>query len=403
MAADTLWTNARLWTGLSATDDRPEPVGAVACRDGVIVYVGTVGDAPKADEIIDVEGRLTTPGLIDCHTHLVYAGDRSREWMLRLQGAAYEEISRAGGGIAATVNRVRAASEDELVRASMPRLDALVAEGVTAVEIKSGYGLEAEHEAKMLRVARRLGRERPVTIATAHLGAHALPPGARDRDAYIADVIERQLPLAHREGLVDAVDAFVEGIGFSVAQARRVFAAAKSLGLPTKIHAEQLSSLGGAALAAEFDALSADHLEHLDDAGVAALAKAGTVAVLLPGAFYFLKETQKPPVEKLRRAGVPMAVATDCNPGSSPTSSLLLAMNMACTLFGLTPIEALLGVTKNAARALGMSERAGTLEVGKSCDLAIWDAHDPVELVHRFGFNPLFQRVWRGRCPARSR
>jgi imidazolonepropionase len=393
MTADTVWTNARLWTaaGPMISD------GAVAAENGRIAYVGPANGAPAAAGAIDCGGRLVTPGLVDCHTHIVHAGNRAGEWRMRLEGATYEEVARAGGGIVSTVKHVRAASEDELVRQTLPRLDALIGEGVTTIEIKSGYGLDTENETKMLRAARRLGRERAVTVTTTHLGAHAMPPGQTDKDAYIADVIERQLPAAHAEGLADAVDAFTEGIAFSVAQTRRVFAKAKELGLPVKIHAEQLSNLGGAAMAAsEFGALSADHIEYLDDAGVAALSKAGTVAVLLPGAFYFIKETKKPPVEALRRAKVPIAVSTDCNPGSSPLTSLLLAMNMACTFFALTPEEALLGVTRNAAKAIGRDKDLGTLEVGKACDLAIWNATTPAELAYPIGFNPLHSRVWRG-------
>ncbi len=393
MTADTVWTNARLWTGNGPLIEQ----GAVAAKDGAIVYAGPAANVPPAKHAIDCGGRLVTPGLIDCHTHIVHAGNRANEWRMRLEGATYEEVARAGGGIVSTVKNVRAAGEDELVRQSLPRLDALIGEGVTTIEIKSGYGLDTENESKMLRAARRLGRERAITVTTTHLGAHAMPPGTTDKDAYIADVVERQLPAAHKEGLADAVDAFAEGIAFSVEQTRRVFEKAKALGLPVKIHAEQLSNLGGAAMAAaKFGALSADHIEYLDEAGVAALSKSGTVAVLLPGAFYFIKEKQKPPVDLLREAGVPIAVSTDCNPGSSPMTSLLLAMNMACTLFGLTPEEVLVGTTKNAARALGLQARAGTLEAGKSCDLAIWNVAEPAELAYRIGFNPLHQRVWRG-------
>jgi imidazolonepropionase len=393
MIADTAWTNARLWTGTGALVEN----GAVAAKNGTIVYAGAAIGAPQTARVIDCGGRLVTPGLIDCHTHIVHAGNRANEWRMRLEGATYEAVARAGGGIVSTVKNVRTASEDELVRQSLPRLDALIGEGVTTIEIKSGYGLDAENEAKMLSAARRLGRERPVTVTTTHLGAHALPPGATDKDAYIADVVEHQLPQAHQEGLVDAVDAFTEGIAFSVEQTRRVFAKARALGLPVKIHAEQLSNLGGAAMAAsEFGALSADHIEHLDDAGVRALAKADTVAVLLPGAFYFIKEKQKPPVDALRKAGVPMAVATDCNPGSSPMTSLLLAMNMACTFFGLTPEEALLGTTRHAAKALGLAAMTGTLEIGKTSDLAVWNVTEPAELAYRIGYNPLHQRIWQG-------
>lgn len=397
--ADTLWVNGRIWTGETGADGRAAPVldGVIAAKGGRIAYVGALASAPEARMKIDCAGRLVTPGLIDCHTHIVHGGNRAGEWQMRLEGVSYEEVARRGGGIVSTVKATRAASEDELVAQSLPRLDALLAEGVTTIEVKSGYGLDAGNEAKMLRAAGRLGKERAVSVKRTFLGAHAMPPGQTDKDAYIADVIATQLPLVTAEGLADAVDVFTEGIAFSLAQARRVFAAAKEARLPVKIHAEQLSNLGGAAMAAsEFGALSADHIEYLDDAGVAALAEAGTVAVLLPGAFYFIKEKQKPPVVALRRAGVAMAVASDCNPGSSPMTSLLLAMNMACTFFALTPEEALLGVTHHAARALGLQDETGTLAPGKSCDLAIWSVAEPAELAYRIAFNPLWQRVWRG-------
>ncbi|MEZ5774955.1 MAG: imidazolonepropionase [Hyphomicrobiaceae bacterium] len=398
MQADRLIVNGRIWTGEPGADARPPAEGlAIAERSGRIVFLGPAGDAPTARETLDAEGRLVTPGLVDCHTHIVHAGNRAGEWQMRLEGRSYEEVARAGGGIVSTVRSVRAASEDRLVAETLPRLDRLIAEGVTTIEVKSGYGLDAENEAKMLRAARRLERTRNVTVRATHLGAHAMPPGATDKDAYIADVIERQLPLAVGESLVDAVDAFCEGIAFSPDQVRRVFAAARAAGIPVKIHAEQLSNLGGAAMAAaEFAALSADHVEFLDEAGIAAMAKAGTVAVLLPGAFYFIKETRKPPVAGLRAAGVPMAGATDCNPGSSPLTSLLLAMNMACTFFGLTPLEALAGTTREAARALGILDHSGTVAPTKWCDLAIWNVGEPAEIVYGIGHNPLWKRVWRG-------
>ncbi|WP_380879844.1 imidazolonepropionase [Sphingomonas sp. DBB INV C78] len=398
---DRIWRNARLATlasgnsGLGEVED-----GLIAARDGMIVYAGPASQAPTLDaaEVIDCEGRWITPGLIDCHTHLVYGGDRAHEFELRLAGASYEEIARAGGGIISTMKATRAASEAELVAATLPRLDALIGEGVTTVEIKSGYGLSLVHEAKQLRAARALGDQRPISVRTTFLGAHALPPEfSGDPDAYIAEIADRLIPAFAAEGLADAVDAFCEGIGFTPDQVRRVFEAARAQGLPIKLHAEQLSNLHGAALAASFGALSADHLEFLDEAGVAAMAKFGTVAVLLPGAFYFVRETKLPPIEALRAAGVPIALATDCNPGTSPLTSPLLVMNMAATLFRLTVPECIAGITREAARALGLLDRIGTLEAGKACDLAIWDVERPAELVYRMGFNPLHARIWSGR------
>ena len=374
--------------------------GVVASLDGRIVYAGPAADAADLDapDRIDCEGRWITPGLIDCHTHLVFAGDRAAEFELRLAGASYEEIARAGGGIVSTMNATRAAGEDDLLAGALRRLDALIAEGVTTVEVKSGYGLSLQAELKQLRVARALGRHRDVTIKTTFLGAHALPPEfAGDADGYIDLVCREMIPAIAAEGLADAVDAFCEGIGFTAAQTRRVFEAARAHGLPVKLHAEQLSNLHGAALAAEFGALSADHLEYLDDAGVAAMARAGTVATLLPGAFYFVRETKAPPIDLMRRHGVPIALATDCNPGTSPLTSLLLVMNMAATLFRMTVDECLAGVTREAARALGLHGETGSLEAGKRCDLAIWDIERPAELVYRMGFNPLHARVWSGR------
>jgi imidazolonepropionase len=373
--------------------------GTIAALEGRILYAGPMADAPHfaADETIDCSERWITPGLIDCHTHLVHAGDRAQEFELRLEGASYEEIARAGGGIASTVRATRLASADQLLSDALPRLDALLSEGVTTIEVKSGYGLTLDSEAKMLQVAARLGEARPVRIIRTFLGAHALPPEfADDPDSYITLVSEVMIPALADAGLIDAVDAFCEGIGFTPAQTERVFAAAAARGLPVKLHAEQLSNLHGAALAAQYGALSADHLEHLDEAGIAAMARAGTVATLLPGAFYFVREMKLPPVDTLRSAGVPIAIATDCNPGTSPLTSLLLAMNMAATLFRLTVEECLLGVTCNAARALGLQQEVGTLEPGKACDLAIWDIERPAELVYRMGFNPLHARIWRG-------
>ncbi|OYU48839.1 MAG: imidazolonepropionase [Rhizobiales bacterium PAR1] len=401
MPFDRLWRNARIATmaerqpGLGVIEQ-----GALASRGGRIIYVGPEADLPVgpiAKETIDCEGRWITPGLVDCHTHLVYGGNRAKEFELRLAGASYEEIARAGGGILSTVAATRAASLETLVASALPRLDHLLAEGVTTVEIKSGYGLDLNTEAQMLRAARRLGEIRDVSVATTFLGAHALPAeAAGDKDTYIARLCDEVLPAIAAEGLADAVDAFCEGIAFSLQQTARVFETARKLGLPVKLHADQLSNLGGAALAARFGALSADHLEYTDETGAAAMAKAGTVAVLLPGAFYFIRETQKPPVELFRKAGTKIALATDCNPGSSPLTSLLLTMNMGATLFRLTVEECLAGVTREAARALGKLDEIGTLEVGKSCDLAIWDIETPAELVYRIGFNPLHTRIRRG-------
>jgi imidazolonepropionase len=374
--------------------------GVVASADGRIVYAGPAAESPGFDapERIDCAGRWITPGLIDCHTHLVFGGDRAAEFEMRLAGATYQEIAGAGGGIASTVRATRAASDNELLAAACGRLDRLIAEGATTVEVKSGYGLDTASELRMLRVARRLGTVRPVTIRTTFLGAHALPAEAGgDKQAYIDLVCGEMLPAVAREGLADAVDGFCEGIAFSPAQIERVFATAAALGLPVKLHADQLSDLGGAALAARHKALSADHLEWTNEAGAAAMAAAGTVAVLLPGAYYVLRETKLPPVAALRRAGVRMAVSTDCNPGTSPMTSLLLAMNMAATLFGMTVAECLAGTTREAAQALGLGDETGTLEAGKWCDLAIWDIERPAELVYRLGFNPLHSRIWRGK------
>ncbi|MDQ2860004.1 MAG: imidazolonepropionase [Pseudomonadota bacterium] len=400
MRCDRVWRDVRLATlapgapGLGEVAD-----GLVACAAGRILYAGGADEAPRfeADETIACDGRWITPGLIDCHTHLVYGGDRAGEFEMRLAGAAYEAIARAGGGIVSTMAATRAASEDQLLAAALPRLDTLIAEGATTVEVKSGYGLRLEDEIKQLRAARALARRRDITVRATFLGAHALPPEfAGDADGYIDLICGEMIPAVAAEGLADAVDAFCEGIGFSPAQVRRVFEAARAHGLPVKLHAEQLSNLHGAALAAEFGALSADHLEFLDEDGIVAMAKAGTVATLLPGAFYFVRETRLPPIEALRGAGVPIALATDCNPGTSPLTSLLLTMNMGATLFRLTVEECLAGVTRNAARALGLGAEVGTLEAGKQCDLAIWNIERPAELVYRMGFNPLHARIWRG-------
>jgi imidazolonepropionase len=394
----TLWRGARL-----ATLAEPRGWGlverAAVLVDGeTIAWVGADAELPASlhvDREIDLEGALVTPGLVDCHTHLVYAGQRAGEFEQRLEGASYEEIARAGGGIRSTVAATRAASDEALFAAARGRALALMKDGVTTVEIKSGYGLSAEHEARCLRVARRLGSALPLAVRTTCLSAHALPPEFAGRaDAYI-DAVCAWLPALHAEGLVDAVDAFCEEIAFSVAQTRRVFAAARALGLPVKLHAEQLSDSGGAVLAAGFGALSCDHLEHLSADGVRAMAAAGSIAVLLPGAYYFLRETKVPPVAALRGAGVPIAIATDHNPGSSPTLAPLLMLSMACTLFRLTPEEALRGMTVNAARALGLADR-GTVARGQRADLAVWNVAHPNELAYWFGANPCARVVFGG-------
>jgi len=401
MRFDKIWLDARLATlapgrpGLGIVER-----GAIAAKDGRIAFAGPAADLPTgwdARHRVALDGRWVMPGLVDCHTHLVYAGERAHEFELRLAGASYEDIARAGGGIVSTVKATRAASGNDLVRASLPRLDRLLAEGVTTIEIKSGYGLDSKTEMRMLRAARRLAQEREVDVVTSFLGAHALPPEANgDKERYIDEVCS-MIPAIARERLADGVDAFCENIAFSPQQTARVFAAAQEAGLPVKLHADQLSNLHGAKLAAEHGALSADHLEYTDKDGVAAMARSGTVAVLLPGAFYVLREEQVPPVDELRGQRVPIAIATDCNPGTSPITSLLVVMNMAATLFRLTVDEAVAGVTREAARALGRLGEIGTLEPRKWCDLAIWDIERPAELVYRIGFNPLQTRVWRGR------
>ena len=384
---DLLFTNVSLATMVGGYGEQPD--AALAVKDGRIAWIGPRAQAPQATREHDCGGAWMTPGLVDCHTHIVHAGNRSNEWEARLNGATYEDIARQGGGIMSTVRATREADVDALVAASLPRVQAMLREGVTTLEIKSGYGLELESEARMLQAARRIGELLPVRVTTTFLGAHALPPEFAGRaDDYVTEVCERMLPRLAEQGLVDAVDAFCERIGFSNAQTGRIFAAARKLGLPVKLHAEQLSDQQGAALVARFGGLSADHLEYLSPEGIAAMADAGTVAVLLPGAYYFLRETVQPPVAALREAGVPMAVSTDCNPGTSPMTSLLLAMNMACTLWRLTPQEALLGTTANAARALGLQNEIGTLEVGKHADLALWDIERPADLAYAIGFNP---------------
>lgn len=371
--------------------------GCVVIRGGRIAHVGeAVPPAFRALPHESLGGRLLTPALIDCHTHLVFAGNRAGEFEMRLQGVGYEEIARAGGGILSTVRATRAASDEELVEAALPRLDALIAEGAAVVEVKSGYGLDLDTELRMLRAARALEKWRNIRILNSFLGAHAIPPDHDGRaGAYIDEVCLPGLRAAHAEGLVDAVDGFCEGMAFPPDQIARVFELARELGLPVKLHAEQLSHLGGAALAARYGALSADHLEYATEADARAMAAAGTVAVLLPGAFYTLRETRRPPVAAFRAHGVAMALATDCNPGSSPMTSLLLAMNMGCTLFGLTPAEALAGVTCHAARALGLRD-AGSVAPGMRADLAVWDVGEPAELAYRIGFNPLNRRIFGG-------
>ena len=399
---EAVWLNARLATlapaqpGLGVIDS-----GAIAVRDGRIAFAGPQDELPaewrNGARRVDCEGRWITPALIDCHTHLVFGGERAHEFELRLKGATYEEIARGGGGILSTVRSTRAASEEELMRSALLRLDSLLAEGVGTIEVKSGYGLELAAERKSLRVARRLAIERNITIRATFLGAHALPPEfAANRAAYVAAVADEMIPTLASEGLIDAVDGFCEHIAFTPEEISRVFAAARRAKLPVKLHADQLSNSGGASLAAKFGALSADHLEFASEEGVAAMAKASVTAVLLPGAFYALRQRQAPPVDVMRRHRLPMAVATDCNPGTSPLTSILLALNMAATLFGLRVEECLAGATRNAARALGLIGETGTLETGKWADLAVWDIEHPAELVYRLGFNPLHARVWRG-------
>ena len=380
------------------TDGAAPMDGGVLLEGARILWAGAASDAPAAAHVERLGGRLVTPALIDCHTHVVHGGNRAAEFALRLEGASYAEVARAGGGILSTVRTTRGASEADLLAQALARVDAMIAEGVAVIEVKSGYGLDIDTELRMLRVARAIGQNRPVQVVTSWLAAHAVPPEYAERSYdYLDKVVLPGLRAAHAAGLVDAVDGFCEGIAFSPAQIARVFDLARQLGLPVKLHAEQLSSLGGASLAAGHGALSADHLEYATPGDVAAMAAAGTVAVLLPGAFYTLRETQVPPVAAFRAAGVPMALATDCNPGSSPMTSLLLAMNMGCTLFRLTPLEALAGVTVNAARALGLRDQ-GVIRAGALADLAVWDVADPAELAYRIGGNPLFRRYFRGQA-----
>ena len=389
---DALWRNVHLATMTDGSTSYGDILnGALAIKNGQIAWIGAEKDLPAdahAAETHDGQGAWLTPGLIDCHSHIVYAGNRSNEFEARLNGVAYEAIARAGGGILSTVNATRAADFDDLLAQSLPRVKRLLAEGVTTLEIKSGYGLDLDTEAKMLRVARHIGEILPVTVHTTFLGAHAVPPEYKGRaDDYITYICEVMLPALQAEGLVDAVDAFCEHIGFSSEQTERVFHAAAELNLPVKLHAEQLSDQHGAALVARFNGLSADHLEYLSADGIAAMAAHGTVAVLLPGAYYFLRETKLPPLQALREAGVPMAVSTDCNPGTSPMTSLLLAMNMACTMFKMTPQEALAGTTVHAAQALGQQGRVGQLAVGQAADLALWQITRPADLAYAMGQN----------------
>jgi imidazolonepropionase len=396
----TLWRNARICPAGAAADVIVP--GAMAVERDRIVWIGNDGEVPaelvsSAQRTRDLARRWITPGLIDCHTHLVYGGCRADEFQMRLSGATYEQIAKAGGGINSTVRATRLADEESLFRQSARRLKALLAEGVTAVEVKSGYGLNLHDERKMLKVARRLGRDFPVTVYTTFLGAHAVPGEFAGRaDDYICSVCDEMLPALHDEGLIDAVDVFSENIAFSIAQAERVFETATRLGLPVKIHAEQITNMGAASLAARYHALSADHLEHLDEAGVRAMESAGVVAVLLPTASYFLGETKRPPIDLLRCHNVPIAIATDSNPGTSPNTSILLTMNMACTLFRLTPAEALAGVTWHAAGALGKSDTHGVLAAGRYADFCVWDIESLSELAYWIGFNPLYLVVRRG-------
>ncbi len=373
--------------------------GAIAIKDGLIDWVGSDDAIPVKyleQSSRDLDGRLITPALIDCHTHVVYGGNRAVEFEMRLEGASYEEIARAGGGIVSTVTATRKADIDHLIKTALPRVDALLAEGVSVIEVKSGYGLDRDTELNMLRAARKIAELRPVRIKTTFLGAHATPAEFKgEPDRYIDEVCIPTLRAAHAEGLVDAVDGFCEGIAFNTDQIKRVFDVARELDIPVKLHAEQLSNIGGTKLAAQYGAISVDHVEYANEEDAKAMAKSGSVAVLLPGAFYTLHETQLPPIAAFREHGVPMAVATDCNPGTSPLMSILLTMNMTCTLFRLTPEEALCGATKHAATALGLSD-TGQIKPGLRADLAVWDIEHPAELSYRIGFNPLFERIFGG-------
>jgi imidazolonepropionase len=398
MSWDSLWINVQLATMVDGYGEIPD--AAIAVKGGKIVWLGAMRDLPsdyKASRIHDGQGCWLTPGLIDCHTHMVYAGNRSNEFEARLNGVAYEDIAKQGGGIVSTVKATRAATESELMQASLPRVLSSLREGITTIEMKSGYGLDLASEEKIMRVARQIGRDLPVRVINTFLGAHALPPEFSGRaDDFITEVCEHMLPDLVGKGLVDAVDVFCEKIGFTPAQTEKVFQAAHQHGLPVKLHAEQLSDQGGAALTAKYQGLSADHLEYLSAEGIAAMKENDTVAVLLPGAFYFLRETKYPPIALLREAGVKMALASDCNPGTSPMTSLLLTMNMACTLFRLTPLEALTAVTKNAAHALGLQNDIGTLRVGKAADFALWRIERPADLSYMIGMNPCISSVFAG-------
>lgn len=394
-----LLTNGHIATLRSDESYGLIPKGAIALEGDKIAWVGLEADVPSDYQDgprHDLEGRLVTPSLIDCHTHVVFGGNRAAEFEQRLNGASYQDLAKAGGGIVSTVTATRMASQAALLTDALTRVDAMIAEGVTLLEVKSGYGLDHETELKMLRVARQIAKTRPIDVRTSFLGAHAVPAEyAGQPDAYIDNLCIPTLRAAHAEGLVDAVDGFCEGIAFDTSQIARVFAVAHELGLPVKLHAEQLSNIGGTQLAAQYGALSADHVEYATNNDAAALAKSGTVAVVLPGAFYTLRETQAPPIQAFRDHGVPMALATDCNPGSSPLTSPLLAMNMACTLFRMTPLEALMGMTAHAAKALGKTDR-GRIVAGARADLNIWDVAHPAELAYRIGFNPLRSRIFKG-------